>query len=815
MFTFSRSSFATVGVLAVIGLAGRPGDCAIVCYDEIAYPVVSKIEVFDDHVRLVLGGRSLSDRSQEHPVVRHTLQGHILQRGWALDPPVRCVHDSDPGCYRDDKRCAERIPKILLSPDDLTELRPQHAFDGLSQESIDQSVGGCVESGSNLWFGIRFYSGEGITGVGGFGRVYGDSGSVEIRRPIEVRDHSVNRVAFDGETLYVATVGHFECLGDPPAAGLLAYRWKDEQIAQVPTCGKRVHDLQLVGTALWVATDMGLSIGTLEPDRESGSVRRLWKHYEPRPELAEVMLEATCDEIYARVLEAPRRFSGAHSYLDSTQQLSAAGYGRGWFRSDLIDVNVPAQDLTGRSLIGAILDGADLRGANLSGADLRGARLAGAQLSEANVSTADLKGADLSGGRFVGSNLAGADLRNTSAEDASFAGANLLGADLREARLYGVDLSGARLDAGPSNELRISQSQLDVACGDSSTEVPEILEPPPPCTHRKAGRELLQRLLSDHMRWLQTDGRKGKRADLRGLVLPTAADLEGAVLRHAVLRHAGGFKANLRAADLRGADLRWAHLNDANMLGADLREARLQGAELRGADLIGALLSGNDLEEADFSHARLTGVVLRGLNLREARLAEAHLERADLEGANLTGAEAARAVFTHVNLRGARLVGADLSFIQAQRASLTGAVLAGANLNQASLVGADLTGADMSGASLQHADLAQARLLGARLDGSNFSHASLGRADLRRANLSHSLLERTDLEWADLTEVSLEGASLQGARLKGAHFDGARLSGADLSGASGLLTEQLAHACGDAYTRLPPDVLAPPACTER
>lgn len=67
---------------------------------------------------------------------------------------------------------------------------------------------------------------------------------------------------------------------------------------------------------------------------------------------------------------------------------------------------------------------------------------------------------------------------------------------------------------------------------------------------------------------------------------------------------AKGTKADLREADLRWADLRWANLSEAdlseaNLRWADLREADLRGADLRGADLRWADLRGANLREAD------------------------------------------------------------------------------------------------------------------------------------------------------------------------------------------------------------------------
>ena len=89
---------------------------------------------------------------------------------------------------------------------------------------------------------------------------------------------------------------------------------------------------------------------------------------------------------------------------------------------------------------------------------------------------------------------------------------------------------------------------------------------------RKVSREELKKILADHQLWLETDGKKGKKADL------AETDLQGTNLQGADL-----FDANLQGADLRSANLQGADLWSANLQGADLTGADLQGADLTNA----------------------------------------------------------------------------------------------------------------------------------------------------------------------------------------------------------------------------------------
>ena len=127
--------------------------------------------------------------------------------------------------------------------------------------------------------------------------------------------------------------------------------------------------------------------------------------------------------------------------------------------------------------------------------------------------------------------------------------------------------------------------------------------------------------------WKDRDGKVRSRADLDEILKQRKLWLESVGKSGA-------------QADLRGADLSGAFLDQANLSGADLRGANLSGADLSGANLIGADLRGADLSGANLSDA----------NLSDANLSGASLYEADLSGARLYGADLARAVFQPNNL---------------------------------------------------------------------------------------------------------------------------------------------------------------------
>jgi hypothetical protein len=80
---------------------------------------------------------------------------------------------------------------------------------------------------------------------------------------------------------------------------------------------------------------------------------------------------------------------------------------------------------------------------------------------------------DLTGINLHDANLKGALLAKTNLSNANLTGANLTGTSLSGANLTGADLRGAK---------NLTQMQLDQACGDAHTKLPEglTIKPCPP-----------------------------------------------------------------------------------------------------------------------------------------------------------------------------------------------------------------------------------------------------------------------------------------------------------------------------------------------
>ena len=127
------------------------------------------------------------------------------------------------------------------------------------------------------------------------------------------------------------------------------------------------------------------------------------------------------------------------------------------------------------------------------------------------------------------------------------------------------------------NDERDEAQEAEAAA--EAEEIPAQEEP----KLREIGEEKLEKILTEHHKWVVSEGKEGQKADLRRTNLKgrnLVAILDEADLREANLRVANLATANLYGADLSGADLKEANLSEANIIEADMKDADLTGANL-------------------------------------------------------------------------------------------------------------------------------------------------------------------------------------------------------------------------------------------
>lgn len=164
---------------------------------------------------------------------------------------------------------------------------------------------------------------------------------------------------------------------------------------------------------------------------------------------------------------------------------------------------------------------------------------------------------------------------------------------------------------------------------------------------KKISKEELKKILNEHKLWLESNGKKGKQADL------SHVNLSHVDLSHADLSYIDLSNANLSNMDLTNANLFYANLSDANLSYVDLSNANLSNVNLSHAGLFYTDLSNTDLSGVDLSNTNLSYV-----NLSFANLSFANLFQTDLTNANLSNAKLIKVA--DQNVKGKKIIAAQV-----------------------------------------------------------------------------------------------------------------------------------------------------------
>jgi uncharacterized protein YjbI with pentapeptide repeats len=232
----------------------------------------------------------------------------------------------------------------------------------------------------------------------------------------------------------------------------------------------------------------------------------------------------------------------------------------------------------------------------------------------------------------------------------------------------------------------------------------------------------LDRILFEHRKWIISDGKEGRRADLSNVFLDPQKinnlliNLPKGILSNAIIYSfpPGSDNVHRYEYDIEEGNICPAHFEGAELWEADFEEAWLWNAHFEGADL----------QKANFKGASLGGGHFQGANLWNANFEGADVQFSNFEGANLEHANFAEARAKNTNFQGADLYrvnfeGADIHNANFEGVHLTDANFARADVHGTQLKGAHLLSANFEGASLRRADLRGAYLENANLENAN------------------------------------------------------------------------------------------------
>ena len=286
-------------MIVILVILASETAASVVCHDEQNYPAVHFHGLTEKQLpRIALVGRNINKKTDRASILEQT------ESGWIDAGEMEC-HDSWK-CMTRNKQCDIAIPKINMPVKEAAKYRNI----GNYTEIIEQTVSACSQTGDEVYFGIKFYEGEGSNGVGGIGRYNVKTKEMEIRRLLPLRNTSVTNLAFDGEDIWISASSYYECQGREPTIPLLRYNWDKNHIynesdRDLRFCGFNVNDMYFHNDKLYIASDMGFSIGQrIQADYGDGLIYEWlpFRHYVPDSKSPEKMIWVTCEALYDEML---------------------------------------------------------------------------------------------------------------------------------------------------------------------------------------------------------------------------------------------------------------------------------------------------------------------------------------------------------------------------------------------------------------------------------------------------------------------------------------------------------------------------------
>lgn len=273
---------------------------ASTCYSVQDYPAVHFLGLNEQGFpRVALVGESVDQDNMQAPVLEQTADG------WVHTGDEECK--SSWGCFTGKQKCQIPIPDIELTPADMTEFGGA----GFTAPTIEQNVSDCVQEGDDVYFGIEFYEGEGVTGLGGIGKYNTRTREMEIRRLPALLETSVSNLAFDGDDLWISASSQYECSGRVPKVPLLRYNWEKARVyhshSTPEICGFNVRDIRYENNHLYIASDIGFTSMEIIKSEDGGSRYHSWsdlKNWTPVKNDGITMQNQSCSVVYDEMLRS-------------------------------------------------------------------------------------------------------------------------------------------------------------------------------------------------------------------------------------------------------------------------------------------------------------------------------------------------------------------------------------------------------------------------------------------------------------------------------------------------------------------------------
>ena len=150
---------------------------------------------------------------------------------------------------------------ILPQPtyDQFKQFRPSRVGDGYTEEDtkLESEIGPHQLEGSRIWFGLKFYDGEGTSGIGGIGSFDVLSHKFELTYPKEIADSSVYSIFVEPKAIWLG-------LGIQPegaafGTGIAKIDRKDNSVVRYKITGL-VNTIARVGKSVYAGSSDGVAV---------------------------------------------------------------------------------------------------------------------------------------------------------------------------------------------------------------------------------------------------------------------------------------------------------------------------------------------------------------------------------------------------------------------------------------------------------------------------------------------------------------------------------------------------------------------------
>ena len=265
------------------------------------------------------------------------------------------------------------------------------------------------------------------------------------------------------------------------------------------------------------------------------------------------------------------------------------------------------------------------------------------------------------------------------------------------------------------------------------------------------------RSFSEHQRWIKSDGREGKRAQLlpdffhtydnRKIAL-NAPDIREVICNDFDLRRIEISNANMEKCKFQNSNFGEAKLSYVRLQDVDFSNCVFDGAHLGDISFEGSSIIGVNFSRCEITRCKFIGVDLRDVQFRGASIKDSVFDGIDLSGQDLSDTTFSDCIFSKSKMSGSKFNHCNFRATTFERVDLGGSIFSNSTFTSAKLSDSELGDSILDSANMQGAHLKDCRL----------ENTSIKNANLQNSTFSNCVLNGATFNFSDLREVVWQGS---------------------------------------------------------